>query len=788
MSVFLCEHLVSSTVLLTVFATVAGITLYVGKVRSPKIQRLVWSAVLLSGVLWFHVPISLPVLPKIPAPVLVEEPPLDIVHTPSGVTPIPEPMFTEDVTPTFTAPETVKAEPPQWTVVPEPAPITEVKTPVSWSTIFVAVWLLGIVVLILRSVAGYIVILRLVNNAIPASGEDEALWRQVLRYENLPSDKIPLLLTENLGPALIRLPRKCAVVLPEESWELLTLDAKRCVLKHELAHYRRNDIFKSGVMRLLALVHWFNPFAWFARYKFEDAAERACDFYAHGASESDVRIYAEALLAIHDQAATQTAAYRLVLGRGVGERNISERVRSLLHFQTLEDSMFKKTLIISLVCVAVVLGAVRFRLVAQQEPADPQQAASQPEEKPNPNLRYDGKTFAQWKDYLANELKPERRVDGLCAVAAFANKGYGKEAAEYAVELMNERNVEFPPVIFYDAKRFDSMLFVAMTTFSATDEMRIMLPHEIPFQWTIPILMKKYENGTEHEKRNARNMILAILYFMNEKPTPPIEVLKPCAQVLRDIYRDPALRKEYAMPNACVMPLIDELPELIEPLKKMALGEETDQDPSVNRNVYNNAFSTPMIAFHILCKAGKNQQYALEVLPKLAEGLLSDDDAKRVNSMKMIHYLYLIRRDPKGFPWDGVYWDGMWGERSTSFYEVASFAALYYDDETGEIFQSILEEAAKKQRVDEFAQMKVAFQQTVRHSHQGAKDALPTSPKERRIDEAFAKALASMSEENRNAVQKKCAEIPGQLIHHLKGDGASYIVPGTGRGMGGGMR
>jgi hypothetical protein len=58
------------------------------------------------------------------------------------------------------------------------------------------------------------------------------------------------------------------------------------------------------------------------------------------------------------------------------------------------------------------------------------------------DLRYDGKTFDEWKVLLQTELKPERRAEAIRALGAFAPKGYTKEAAVAILEAMREIDFE----------------------------------------------------------------------------------------------------------------------------------------------------------------------------------------------------------------------------------------------------------------------------------------------------------------------------------------------------------
>ena len=86
------------------------------------------------------------------------------------------------------------------------------------------------------------------------------------------------------------------IVLPAESdgW---TLDRRRAVLLHELAHVRRHDLVGHTVGRFACALYWFHPLVWTAAKRLRAESERACDDLALncGARASD---YAEHLLDI----------------------------------------------------------------------------------------------------------------------------------------------------------------------------------------------------------------------------------------------------------------------------------------------------------------------------------------------------------------------------------------------------------------------------------------------------------------------------------------------------------
>jgi HEAT repeat protein len=60
---------------------------------------------------------------------------------------------------------------------------------------------------------------------------------------------------------------------------------------------------------------------------------------------------------------------------------------------------------------------------------------------PKELLRYDGKTFAQWREEWRTELKPERREEAIAAFRVFAANGFGPEAAQVIIEVMRSYDI-----------------------------------------------------------------------------------------------------------------------------------------------------------------------------------------------------------------------------------------------------------------------------------------------------------------------------------------------------------
>jgi beta-lactamase regulating signal transducer with metallopeptidase domain/HEAT repeat protein/outer membrane lipoprotein SlyB len=120
------------------------------------------------------------------------------------------------------------------------------------------------------------------------------LWEVADRLE---LDKAPRLVRSEDA----KMPFACGllrptIVLPAES-DSWTLDRRRAVLLHELAHVRRRDLVGHTVGRFACALYWFHPLVWTAAKRLRSESERACDDLALtcGARASD---YAEHLLDI----------------------------------------------------------------------------------------------------------------------------------------------------------------------------------------------------------------------------------------------------------------------------------------------------------------------------------------------------------------------------------------------------------------------------------------------------------------------------------------------------------
>ncbi|MBI3838843.1 MAG: HEAT repeat domain-containing protein [Planctomycetia bacterium] len=232
-----------------------------------------------------------------------------------------------------------------------------------WPLAVAFVWALGMVVLAVAWLIGYVRFVRSMPSGLPAERAWLDQWGKLLLASGVRRS-IPLRVTTDLGPMLCRLPRGYELLVPEALWRELEIGQRGAILRHELAHYLRGDVWKSLAVRVLALPHWFNPVSWWAVRRFEEAAEWACDRAA--TAEEPPTTYAKALIRL-GAATAGPAAY----GSAARGPALAVRIRRLVTSPTTEDSTMKKTLLVGTGLCLAALSLVRLQLVAKEPAPEP---------------------------------------------------------------------------------------------------------------------------------------------------------------------------------------------------------------------------------------------------------------------------------------------------------------------------------------------------------------------------------------------------------------------------------
>jgi hypothetical protein len=99
-------------------------------------------------------------------------------------------------------------------------------------------------------------------------------------------------------------------------------------------------------------------------------------------------------------------------------------------------------------------------------------------------LRYDGKSFDEWRNDWQTELSTENRIEAVKALAAFGRAGYGKQAAEAVLDVVRQYDwqyLEDPPI--------GKLQELASKSFAGTGEARM------PLDDALPVLVAAIKSG-----------------------------------------------------------------------------------------------------------------------------------------------------------------------------------------------------------------------------------------------------------------------------------------------------
>jgi len=161
-------------------------------------------------------------------------------------------------------------------------------------------WLLGVVVLSLRSVGGWWLIQRLRATAtVEAPAAVRASFRDIAAALKIHRPVLLRVSSAVTGPVTVGTLR-ALVLLPVSAAMSLSPDELEVVLAHELAHVRRADFFWNLVQTVVETLFFFHPAVWWIGGRIRHERELCCDDLALTVCPNPV-VYANALFELEQQ-------------------------------------------------------------------------------------------------------------------------------------------------------------------------------------------------------------------------------------------------------------------------------------------------------------------------------------------------------------------------------------------------------------------------------------------------------------------------------------------------------
>ena len=176
------------------------------------------------------------------------------------------------------------------------------------------------------------------------------LCTQLGLAQNVPVYTVPVIDT----PMLTGLLNPC-ILLPEQNFDPAEL---RLILKHEICHYRRGDLFCKLLWICCRVIHWFNPLLPILMRQMERDCELACDeAVMKNESTDSAHIYCNSIMHTAMRRAAGNSGTMLATGFACSREMLRNRMQAILSGE-------KKQRCMAVAAAAVILTAMTGSILA----------------------------------------------------------------------------------------------------------------------------------------------------------------------------------------------------------------------------------------------------------------------------------------------------------------------------------------------------------------------------------------------------------------------------------------
>jgi beta-lactamase regulating signal transducer with metallopeptidase domain len=217
-----------------------------------------------------------------------------------------------------------------------------------------AVWLIGVIILSLRTIGGWMLIQRLRLTALIEIPDTVRRTFDCLSRRMGIRRHIDLFLSERISGPLAMGVVRSVVLLPASALTHLAPDQLEVVLAHELAHIRRGDYLWNMLQTVVETLFFFHPAVWWLGGQLRQQRELCCDDVALSCCADPV-VYATALLRLEEQRSSRLNLAMALDGHSAA-LGLKERIIRILEGSGHDAPQRRELAPLSLVGVSAVLG------------------------------------------------------------------------------------------------------------------------------------------------------------------------------------------------------------------------------------------------------------------------------------------------------------------------------------------------------------------------------------------------------------------------------------------------
>jgi beta-lactamase regulating signal transducer with metallopeptidase domain len=201
----------------------------------------------------------------------------------------------------------------------------------SWKGVLFLAWLLIVVVLFALMIQRALYVRQLVRRAREAGPELARSLEECRAIMGVRRAVRIRLSAEAPSPSICGLTRP-VILLPEALAATLRGEQLRAVLLHELAHYRRGDLWASLLQAVLQIAYFYHPLVWLANARIRRVREQAVDEAVLATIGADAReAYLRTLVEVARAAFRRTSLSLQLIGVVESQNTLKERIRTMMN-------------------------------------------------------------------------------------------------------------------------------------------------------------------------------------------------------------------------------------------------------------------------------------------------------------------------------------------------------------------------------------------------------------------------------------------------------------------------
>lgn len=216
---------------------------------------------------------------------------------------------------------------------------------ISWWQIAATVWLVGMIIFLAYHIIKHYHFLKLVAHWSKDITDEQTLTLiQDLKSQMGLSKNINLQVCDSIAsPMMIGFVRP-RILLPKTDF---AKDELCFILKHELVHYKRKDLWYKCLVLIATAIHWFNPIVYLMAKAIDIQCELSCDEKVVHGTNADIRLYYSKTIigVVRYQSKLKTSLSTNFYG---GKKGMKKRICSIL-------DMSKKKVGVAVLCTALLL-------------------------------------------------------------------------------------------------------------------------------------------------------------------------------------------------------------------------------------------------------------------------------------------------------------------------------------------------------------------------------------------------------------------------------------------------